>query len=248
MTNPGPTFVDPEEELEHQRQNMLQSALLLAGICAIVALSAVLMFGPIGIIWTVAMIALIFALAPRIPPETVMRIYRAQQVNYARNPQIGNIIATLSKRAELTTPPRIYVIPSMTLNAFATGTPTNAVIAITEGMFRRLTMREVVGVLAHEISHIRNNDLWIMALADVMTRITQLLSYTALFLAILNIFALASGEQYVSWYAVAMLYLAPHPIKPAPARSLAGPRVPCRSARRTPDRRPHGPRLRTQPR
>ena len=61
----------------------------------------------------------------------------------------------------------------MTLNAFATGTPDKAVIGITEGLLRRLSLRELAGVLAHEISHVRNNDLAVMSLADVMTRFTQ---------------------------------------------------------------------------
>ena len=79
----------------------------------------------------------------------------------------------LSRRAELPAAPAVYVIPSMTLNAFATGTPDKAVIGITEGLLRRLSLRELAGVLAHELSHVRNNDLAVMSLADVMTRFTQ---------------------------------------------------------------------------
>ena len=65
----------------------------------------------------------------------------------------------------------------MTLNAFATGTPDKAVIGITEGLLRRLSLRELTGVLAHELSHVRSDDLAVMSLADVMTRFTQVLSY-----------------------------------------------------------------------
>lgn len=103
----------------------------------------------------------------------------------------------------------LYVIPSMTLNAFAAGSRGHSAIAVTEGLLRRLTLSETAGVLAHEISHIRNNDLLVMGLADVITRVLQLMSYAALGLAVFNVFALARGEDTVSWWAVLFLYLAP---------------------------------------
>jgi heat shock protein HtpX len=138
-----------------------------------------------------------------------MRLYRAQPLDPRLGDQINDIVAALANRAGLTSAPRVYVIPSMTLNAFAAGTPTHAVIGITEGLLRRLTMREIAGVLAHEISHIRNNDLWVMGLADLMTRFAQALSYVAVFLAMLNILGSLNGERYASWTAVALLYFAP---------------------------------------
>ena len=86
-----------------------------------------------------------------------------------------------SGRAELKAKPTLYVIPSLTLNAFATGSPGHAAIGITEGLVRKLSMKEVAAVLAHEISHIRNNDLTVMAIADIASRIVQGMSYAAVF-------------------------------------------------------------------
>ena len=97
----------------------------------------------------------------------------------------------------------------MTLNAFATGTPGNAVIGITEGLLRRLSLRELAGVLAHELSHVRNNDLSVMSLADVMTRFTQALSYLAVILAIFNLPAWLLGDSDMPFSALLLLYLAP---------------------------------------
>ncbi len=105
--------------------------------------------------------------------------------------------------------PEIYVIPSTTLNAFATGRPDKAVIGITDGLLRRLDANELAGVLAHEISHVRNNDLAVMSLADVMTRFTQMLSYLALFLAFFNLPAILAGQADLSLLGLVLLYLAP---------------------------------------
>src|SRR5690606_19051523 len=105
--------------------------------------------------------------------------------------------------------PRLYVIPSATLNAFATGTPDNASIAVTAGLLRTLNLRELAGVLAHEVSHIRNNDLWVMGLADAMSRFTQALSTLAMMLAMFSFVGMLAGVIFVSWWAILVLYLAP---------------------------------------
>ena len=70
-------------------------------------------------------------------------------------------------------------------------------------------MREVAGVLAHEVSHIHNNDLWVMNLADIMTRFVQSLSYVALTLVVLNLFGLLTGDTPFSWWVILLLYFAP---------------------------------------
>jgi heat shock protein HtpX len=139
----------------------------------------------------------------------IMRFFRARQLDPRHGSQIVHVVDVLSDRAELAVPPRVYVIPSMTLNAFATGTPQNAVIGITEGMLRRLGINELAGVLAHEISHIRNNDLAVMGLADIMTRLTQVLAYLAIVLALVNLPAIVLGEAEFHLLALALLYLAP---------------------------------------
>ena len=203
------TLLDEATRREHKQRNVVHSLLLLAGIGAILALAAWLLSGWIGVIVSFGFVLVIFLGASRVPPEVVMRMYRAQPVAASGSGQFGPILVELARRAELERVPRLYVIPSMTLNAFATGTRDNAAIALTEGLLRRLSVREVIGVLAHEMSHVRNNDLWVMGVADVMSRFTQTLYYSALLLLMLNLMGLAFGEQAVSWWAIVILFFAP---------------------------------------
>ena len=119
----------------------------------------------------------------------------------------------------------IYVIPSTTLNAFATGRPDKAVIGITDGLLRRLDANELAGVLAHEISHVRNNDLAVMSLADVMTRFTQMLSYLALFLAFFNLPAILAGQADLSLLGTGAAVSGAQHRQPAAARPVAHPRA-----------------------
>jgi heat shock protein HtpX len=138
-----------------------------------------------------------------------MRFYRARRIDERQSKELLHIVDVLADRAELPAAPRLYLIPSMTLNAFASGTPQNAVIAITEGLLRRLNLSELAGVLAHEISHVRNNDLSIMGLADILTRFTQWLAYLALFLAVFNLPAFLLGDSDIPLVGLILLYLAP---------------------------------------
>jgi heat shock protein HtpX len=201
--------LDPVRQRAHRQRNTWQSVFMLAGIGAVVALSALLIWGPFGMVIAMLAIAAIAVFSPRLPPGGVMRLYRARPMDPRTGSQLLDAVSVLARRAELPAVPAVYIIPSSTLNAFATGSPANAAIGVTEGLLRQLSLREIVGVLAHEISHIRNNDLGVMALADVMTRFTQSLSLTALILAGLNIISAIWGESFISWSAVLLLYLAP---------------------------------------
>jgi heat shock protein HtpX len=190
-------------------QNRLQSLLLIGGLGLLTAFSSWLLWNWAGALLALVSIGVIYAFAPRLPPELVMRMYRAIRLDPRQGGQITHIVAVLARRAGLSSIPSLYVIPSMTLNAFATGTPQKAAIGITEGLLRRLSLRELAGVLAHELSHVRNNDLAVMGLADTMTRFTQVLSYLALFLGIVNLPALLLGDSDISLTALLLLYLAP---------------------------------------
>jgi heat shock protein HtpX len=202
-------FLDQNAVRAHKVRNTLHSLLLVGGLGLLTSLSAWLIWGGMGVAVTLVAIGLIYAFAPRVPPELIMQMYRARRLDAGSGGRIVHIVDVLSDRAELRTPPRVYVIPSMTLNAFATGTPEHAVIGVTEGLLRRLSLNELAGVLAHEISHIRNNDLAVMSLADVMTRFTQMLSYLALFLALFNLPAFLLGDSEISFIGLLLLYLAP---------------------------------------
>lgn len=202
-------FLGPERLAEHRWRNTLHSVVLVAGIGMLTLLSSVLIWSWTGIFIAFAAIGFVIALAPRIAPDALMRLYGGEYVDPRRGGQLVQLLEILATRAELPALPRLYVIPSATLNAFATGNADRAAIGITEGLLRRLSLREVAGVIAHEMSHIRNNDLFVMGLADAMTRFTQVLAYTGLILALLNIPALLLGEPTFSWLAVILLYLAP---------------------------------------
>ncbi len=202
-------FLDPEQVKSHRLQNSVHTALLFVGLSALGVVSGFLLLGWTGIAWASVFLGVAILLVPALPPELLLQMYRARRVVPQRGDQLSEILDILTERAELPKRPALYVVPSLSLNAFATGKPDHAAVAITEGLLRQLTLREIAGVMAHELSHIRNNDLWVMGVADAITRITQGMSFVALFLAVLNLLAAFQGEQYASWWAVLFLYMSP---------------------------------------
>ena len=204
-----PPMLDEATRRHHKQRNILHSLLMFGGMGAVLALASWLIWGLVGVSLTAIAVVALFLLAPRLPAEAVMRLYRARAIDVAHGGQLLALVEELAARAGLQRVPRLYVVPSSTLNAFATGTRGHAAIAVTEGLLRRLTMREIAGVLAHEMSHINNNDLWVMGLADIMSRLTQSMTYVALTLAVLNIPGTLLGDPPISWWAILLLYLAP---------------------------------------
>src|SRR6478672_4008241 len=163
-------LLDEESRRAHKARNVLHSALLVGGLGLVTAFCAWLLWSWTGVLVALVWIGALYLFAPRVPPEMIMAMYRARPLDARQGEQIPYVVEELSRRAQLPAVPKVYVIPSMALNAFATGTPQKAVVGITEGLLRRLSLRELTGVLAHELSHVRNDDLAVMSLADLMTR------------------------------------------------------------------------------
>ncbi|MBU2534407.1 MAG: M48 family metalloprotease [Alphaproteobacteria bacterium] len=206
----GGAVLNDDMRRVHRQQNQLHTFALLGGIGALLTLPVMLIWGWTGLIFAIVLIATLYAAARGTPPELLMRAYQGTAVTQQNGAQLIKILTVLADRAELPARPTLYVIPSLTLNAFATGTRERAAIAVTEGLLRKLEMRELAAVLAHEVSHIKNNDLGVMAIADIASRLVQAMSYFALFLVLLNMMSLMiDGEPRISWLAIIILYLAP---------------------------------------
>jgi heat shock protein HtpX len=173
------------------------------------ALASFLIWSWAGLGFAVLTVAALAAAAPLLPPETTMRLYRAEPMDLRHGLPFYRMADTLAGRAGLTATPKLYVIPSLTVNAFAAGRPTHAAIAMTEGLLRKLNTKETGAVLAHEMSHIRNDDLRLMARADVMTRVMQTMWIAAIALLLFKLPGYLTGQSRMPWLAIAILFLAP---------------------------------------
>jgi heat shock protein HtpX len=115
----------------------------------------------------------------------VLAMYRAQPVSEHEAPELHAMITELAQRAGVPKP-RVYVIPNRQPNAFATGrNPEHGVVAVTEGIVELLEPRELRGVLAHEIAHIKNRDILVSTvaamLASAITTVAHVLGFRTMF-------------------------------------------------------------------
>jgi heat shock protein HtpX len=103
--------------------------------------------------------------------KIVLRMHGARELSSAEAPEIHQMLSELSARAEIPKP-RLYLISDRQPNAFATGrNPEHGVVALTEGIVELLSQRELRGVIAHELAHIKNRDILLSSIAAVLVSI-----------------------------------------------------------------------------
>jgi heat shock protein HtpX len=195
--------------LRHRVLNTLHTVLLLAAMAALAGYIGWSLFGEEGLIWAAALALFAFVLSPRISPRWVLRLSGAWEIAPWQAPTLHSLCGELAARAGLPRAPRLYYVPSRALNAFATGSREDSAIALTDGLLRALTLRELAGVLAHETAHIAANDLQVMNLADVVGRVTALLSLAGQVLLVAMLPAMALHGYQPPLGLIAVLVFAP---------------------------------------
>jgi heat shock protein HtpX len=201
--------LDPRERRRHKIRNIIHSFVLLVGMIAILCLCAWLIAGPEGVLWALIGGGSALLLAPGVSLALVLKMYRAQQLPPGTLPEVQRILWLIAGRAGLPAVPRLYYVPTSMLNAFAVGRPPDAAIAVTDGLLRALSLREIAGVLAHEISHIRNNDLVVMSLADVIAQLTRIMAIGGMLLLLITVPAWLAEYDGFPWLLISVLMLAP---------------------------------------
>ncbi len=195
---------------QHSVANRLQSALLLLLMGGFLGLLGWLLWGIKGVLMLVLLGLILMLFNPGTTPWLIMRMYGGVRLSTDQAPLLQSALLELSKRAGLSHIPSLYYIPSRIVNAFALGQRDDAAIAVSDGLLRTLDSRETVAVLAHELSHVRNNDIRVMGVADLFSRLTSLLSLFGLLLLILNLPLVLLGAVGVNWFAILVLIFAPN--------------------------------------
>jgi heat shock protein HtpX len=166
----------------HQNANHRSSALAIAGMTLLLAVCGWIVGGTEGVNRALT------GGAPRpngpeIARETIFRWFGARLLRPAELPELFIMLADVCRRARLSRLPEIYCLPAPgAMNAYALGGPEGAAIVLTEGLLRRMTRDEIAGILAHEVAHIRNNDIWTMSWAAALHRAIEWTSLTGLVL------------------------------------------------------------------
>lgn len=190
--------------------NRFYSLILLLSMASYMALLGWQFAGLDGLIALSLSCLLVVTLNPTLSPHWLMSLYGAIPITPDRAPELYQLLLQIAQRSGLNTLPVLYRVPSSTLNAFTTGSQNHAAIALTDGLFGQLSLRELAGVLAHEASHIRNNDIWIMGLADLFSRGTSLLSLFGQLVLLINLPFILLTEARFNWPLILLMIFAPY--------------------------------------
>ena len=190
-------------------RNRLQSIMLFGGLVLLCSLVGWLIWGTAGLVWLGILTCFILLVGPRVSPSLVLRMYHARRLTDWDAPVLIRMTRDLARQAGLSFVPALFYIPSQVANAFTLGTRDDAAIAVTDGLLRNFSTREIRGVLAHEMGHVRRNDGWVMGMADIVSQMVNIMSWIGFFLVVINLPMLLLGVFPIPWLAIFILILAP---------------------------------------
>jgi heat shock protein HtpX len=161
--------------------NTLRTFALLAAMTALFMVVGYFIGGTSGMFIALAFAAVTNIFAYWNSDKLVLRMQNAVPVERSRAPELYEMVDVLARRAGIPTP-RVYVIETDQPNAFATGRdPQNAAVAVSSGLLRNLETREVAGVVAHELAHIKNRDTLTMTITATLAGAVSALAQFGLF-------------------------------------------------------------------
>ena len=162
--------------------NWLKTSILMAGIVALFGAVGAMLGGSSGMLIALAFAGAMNAYAYWFSDKMVLKMYNAQEVDAQSAPGFYAMVRELAQNAQLPMP-KVYIIDEAQPNAFATGRdPEHAAVAATTGIMRMLSERELRGVMAHELAHVKHRDTLISTIsASVAGAISSLAQFGMFF-------------------------------------------------------------------
>jgi heat shock protein HtpX len=161
--------------------NTFKTALLLSALTLLLMGIGRYLGGENGMLWALIIAGIMNFVAYFFSDKIALATYRAQPVSREDLPRVYDVVERITQRVGLPMP-KIYVIPTESPNAFATGrNPKHASVAVTQGILKLLNDEELQGVLAHEIGHVNNRDILISSVAATLAGAITWLRYGAMF-------------------------------------------------------------------
>ena len=189
--------------------NMLKTTFLLTGLTLILIFAGEYFGGEQGALFAFAVAAAMNFFSYFYSDKLALAMYRAQPVTREQLPRVYAVVERLTGRAGIPMP-KIYVIPTESPNAFATGrNPKHASVAVTHGILALLNDDELEGVIAHELGHVRNRDILTSSIAATLAGAITMLARMAFWFGAFGVGGDRRDREGGGLGAILMLLLAP---------------------------------------
>ena len=145
----------------------------MGGSSLLLLVAASIVFGPTSAVWLLVISAAILALRGQMPLPTILRMRGARPLSRFEAPALHGVVAELARRANLSRVPALYYVPSRRPEAFTVAARDASAIAVSQGIVDLLDRDELTAVLAHEVSHVRAGDTWVLAFMQSLRQFTS---------------------------------------------------------------------------
>jgi len=179
---------------------------LLAGFCYLLA--SWVLGEDAGIAILLALFILL-GFNPLVSPTLLLRLHRAQPLPQHFAPDLHHINQLLASRAELEYAPRLYFIPNNSMNAFTSGSGKDSVIALSAGLFQQLNLKQLAGVIAHEMSHIRHHDMQILGFVATFSQLARTIAFVGILTLLISIPTWLAGGVSIGLIPLLLMLFAP---------------------------------------
>jgi len=185
--------------------NQIRTVVLLSSLTGVLLLIGLYFGGQIGLVGAFIFAMIINFGSYWFSDRIVLMMYRAKEADVGKYARIHQIVSEIAKKANIPKP-RVFIVPSQNPNAFATGrNPKHAVVAVTEGIISLLNEKELKGVIAHELAHVKNRDILISSIAATIAGAISMVAFMARWAAIFGGFGRDGDGNILELLALAII-------------------------------------------
>lgn len=194
----------------YSSKNNLQLVFMILTMLLILGIIGWIVAGKAGVLWSLLIGLSLFLSIPKISTHALLTFNGAKRLSYMQAPDIHGIIKWLSEQAGIKPIPELYFIPTNLPTAYSVGKQPETAIAISNGLLQILNKRELIAVIAHEMSHIKHSDILVIQATQIIHIITRVFSLIAYIIVLLYLPVLLINEQPVPWLLLFILIAAPN--------------------------------------
>ena len=193
----------------YQIKNISQFLIMISGMVLILGYLGYSIAGLAGLVAVVISSLLSLVISSNISLDKILSFIKARYIHPVESPVLYSMTEKLAQQAGLNKKPHLYLSHSPEMNAFTVEDKDASAVVVSSALLKNLNRNELYGVLAHEIAHLKNNDIKLMFVANQINRITAYMALLGQILLFLNLPLLIMDQVILPWSSILLLIVSP---------------------------------------